>query len=299
MVRLCWAIAAVGLFTRASSAEISCFAPDGKTLADNETYVPCNKLGIQQDGIESSCCRLDGKADERDLCAATGLCLNGGVLFRGYCTDKTWKNPACVDVCTDPKKHGSSNGSVEITPCTDGKYCCGSNNLACCGTDEAFEIPTMADKSTETANRAASATRYKNSTIGLAVALGIVAFAAAAAVLWLTRKNRRLSDGLASGAVPTASPVDEQQSPAQHNGSIYDPHSPTTGTQMTSVSPAPLPHSSGDSKVVTDRAYDQRYSELDGTSLSPPYERSAASPPLHPSDFRLPEQHSVAGNHVS
>jgi hypothetical protein len=85
--------------------EVRCWAPDGKTLADNETVVPCNKLGIQQDGVYSSCCRLDGDADQRDFCTTTGLCLStaDGVLRREYCTDKTWNSPACVNVCTDPK----------------------------------------------------------------------------------------------------------------------------------------------------------------------------------------------------
>lgn len=92
----------------ARAHEVRCYAPDGHTLADNLTYVPCNKLGIEQDGVESSCCRLDGKADERDLCATSGLCLNSGVLFRGYCTDKNWDSPACINVCTN-----SSVGSTE------------------------------------------------------------------------------------------------------------------------------------------------------------------------------------------
>lgn len=85
----------------ATAQEVECWAPDGETRADNTTYVPCNKLGIQQEGVYSSCCNLDGKPGSRDLCTTTGLCLNGSVLSRGYCTDKTWDSPACVNVCTD------------------------------------------------------------------------------------------------------------------------------------------------------------------------------------------------------
>lgn len=92
---------AVSLAPLAQAQEVECWAPDGKTKADNETYVPCNKLGIEQDGVFSSCCNLDGDADERDLCTTTGLCLNGNSLFRGYCTDKSWDSDACVKVCTD------------------------------------------------------------------------------------------------------------------------------------------------------------------------------------------------------
>lgn len=88
---------------RLTAAEVTCFAPDGVTVADNETYVPCNKLGITQQGVHSSCCKLDGPADDRDLCASTGLCINNGVVNRGYCTDRTWQSPACVNVCAEPK----------------------------------------------------------------------------------------------------------------------------------------------------------------------------------------------------
>lgn len=82
--------------------EVTCYAPDGKTIGDNETYVPCNKLGITQQGVYSSCCNLDDeKASDRDLCTTTGLCLKGGILLRGYCTDQSWESDACVKVCMD------------------------------------------------------------------------------------------------------------------------------------------------------------------------------------------------------
>jgi hypothetical protein len=84
-----------------TAQEVECWAPDGITLADNTTYVPCNKLGITQEGVYSSCCNLDGEPGERDLCTTTGLCLNNGVLHRGFCTDKNWDSPACVKVCLD------------------------------------------------------------------------------------------------------------------------------------------------------------------------------------------------------
>ena len=90
---------ALGLLQIAKAQEKECWAPDGKTKADNETYVACNKLGIHQDGVHSSCCNLDGK--NRDTCDPTGLCLNDGVFFRGYCTDQSWDSPACINICTD------------------------------------------------------------------------------------------------------------------------------------------------------------------------------------------------------
>jgi len=85
----------------AHSADVQCFAPDG-SLAPNDTIVPCNNLGIAQSGIHSSCCQLLGDEHTRDLCTGTGLCLNNGIVRRGFCTDKTFNNPLCVRVCDKP-----------------------------------------------------------------------------------------------------------------------------------------------------------------------------------------------------
>jgi hypothetical protein len=114
-------LAALLVSRGAAAQEVECWAPDGETLADNTTYVPCNKLGIQQEGVYSSCCNLDGKPGERDLCTTTGLCLNGGVLSRGYCTDKNWDSPACVKVCTDDDvcRRSSFLPSFKTIYCTD------------------------------------------------------------------------------------------------------------------------------------------------------------------------------------
>jgi len=79
--------------------EVACWAPDGKTVAPNDSYVPCNKLGITQKGVFSSCCQLDGDATLRDLCTTSGLCINQGIVRREYCTDQSWQSPACVKVC--------------------------------------------------------------------------------------------------------------------------------------------------------------------------------------------------------
>lgn len=94
---------ALSLVSPARADEVTCWAPDGKTRGNNETYVPCNKLGITSDNVFSSCCALDGNPDKRDLCTVNGLCSRGNVLTRGYCTDKNWESEACVNVCTDPE----------------------------------------------------------------------------------------------------------------------------------------------------------------------------------------------------
>lgn len=115
----------ISAHTVSAQGQVTCFAPDGVTVADNETYVPCNKLGITQQGVHSSCCRLDGPAQDRDLCASTGLCINDGIIKRGYCTDKTWKSPACVNVCTDPNVCAFLNSpSSHYPPVTNDMVCC-------------------------------------------------------------------------------------------------------------------------------------------------------------------------------
>ncbi|KAI0451269.1 hypothetical protein F5B21DRAFT_487808 [Xylaria acuta] len=187
----------------AGADEVRCWAPDGKTLADNETVVPCNKLGIQQEGVYSSCCRLDGDANQRDYCTPSGLCLStfDGALRREYCTDKTWKSPACVNVCTDPENDGSSNGTIEMTDCSDGTgtYCCGRNELGCCGTDHAIVIPTQASvvSSGDTTQVAdSSSNSFKNATIGLAVAVGVLFVITTGIVSWLLHKNKLIKKQL-------------------------------------------------------------------------------------------------------
>lgn len=86
--------------------EAACYAPNGD-LANNETFVPCNKLGVEQAGVFSSCCALDGPLKERDTCSSSGLCINRqGQPRRGFCTDKSWKSKACVHVCMDFEVRG-------------------------------------------------------------------------------------------------------------------------------------------------------------------------------------------------
>jgi hypothetical protein len=42
-------------FVRVVTGEVTCYTPDGETLADNTTYFPCNKLSINQYSVYSSC----------------------------------------------------------------------------------------------------------------------------------------------------------------------------------------------------------------------------------------------------
>lgn len=195
LVRAIWAAASFGWI--AAAAEVQCWAPDGKTLADNETVVPCNKLGIQQDGVYSSCCRLDGDAEQRDYCLTSGLCVSrlDNVYRREFCTDKLWKSPACVNVCTDPKNGGSVNGTIEMTQCGDGTYCCGLQNFACCGTDNAIVVPVQASVVSSGGSGSSSGV-FKSATIGLAVVLGVVFITTAGIITWLLHQNKTMKKKL-------------------------------------------------------------------------------------------------------
>jgi hypothetical protein len=95
---------------------------------------------------------------------------------------------------------GSFNGSVELTPCTDGTFCCGHNNLTCCGTPWAILVPTQA--LTLPANITTTATAIVTETsspgpgtaavAGLGIGLGVVMLIAAGVIYYLKRQNKTL-----------------------------------------------------------------------------------------------------------
>ncbi|KAI1438346.1 hypothetical protein GGR50DRAFT_685485 [Xylaria sp. CBS 124048] len=247
--------------------EVTCWAPDG-TPADNSTTVPCDKNGIQEHGVFSSCCRLDGDPGLRDLCTSAGLCLStaDGIVRRGYCTDKTWQSPTCVNVCTDPESGGSANGTAELTPCSDGTgtYCCGHNELGCCGTDKAILIPTQV--SVMDTEGPSISTAYKDATIALAVIAGVLLIAATAVITWLHQKNkairRELSEKVAASPAP-AGPYDPPSPPFKDNSEVV-PVAMSVPFEMTS------------------NQHHQRYSELDASGMAV---RSEMRSPVPPQQF--------------
>ncbi|KAG9251870.1 uncharacterized protein F5Z01DRAFT_256023 [Emericellopsis atlantica] len=259
----------LGLVSQSQAHEKTCWAPDGKTKADNETYVPCNKLGIEEDGVHSSCCNLDGKASQRDLCVQTGLCNNDGILWRGYCTDQSWESAACVNVCTDESKGGNATGVMRLTPCGDGRYCCG-DTTACCSGEDAFSIPIQ-EEVIQGATQ--SFKTYKNATIGLAVVLGIVALAALLGIFWLLKKNRSLK-----ARQQTSTPAMEESSTAQQqqNSNNVDPYvqdqedmARTDTTSMASPhTQYPMYKPPMSPSMAEVGSNPQRYSELDATGTA-------------------------------
>lgn len=248
----------LGLVAQTQAHEKTCWAPDGKTKADNETYVPCNKLGIEEEGVQSSCCNLDGKTDERDLCAQTGLCNNDGILWRGYCTDQSWESAACVNVCTDESKGGNATGVIMLTPCGDGRYCCG-DTTACCSGEDAFSIPIQ-----EEVIKGATQTfkTYKHATIGLAALLGI---------FWLLRKSRSLkAQHQASTPAMEESPAAQQQNVDPYVHDQEDMAARTDTASMASPQHTPYqmykPPMSPTMAEVDSNPH--RYSELDATGTA-------------------------------
>ncbi|KAK1989819.1 hypothetical protein LX36DRAFT_465588 [Colletotrichum falcatum] len=272
--------AGVGLVARVLAQEAACYAPNGD-LADNETYVPCNKLGINQAGVFSSCCALDGPAEQRDICSSSGLCINRqGQPQRGFCTDKTWKSKACNQVCTDAATGGSPDGISFMTACNDGtaKYCCGRSNTTCCGTDSAFTISTQ--DSVCTANTtdgggvpAGEASPFKSATIGLAVATGIAVAAGLLSTAWLWRQNKRLKRELAEKAEPTSRPMEPQFTGAT---SSYAGGASPPQTYKSHYSASPPPTMSPNSEYHQTNVH--RYSELDASVAIARSEMGSPSP---------------------
>jgi len=91
------------------------------------------------------------------------------------------------------------SGPVEMTPCTDGTFCCGHNNLTCCGTKYAVTVPTLSlvtSGSNTTAVTTATVTATPNPGIaavaGLGIGLGVALLIASGFIIYLARKNKIL-----------------------------------------------------------------------------------------------------------
>lgn len=139
---------------------------------------------------------------------------------------------------------------------------------------------------------------FKSATIALAVLLGVVVVAAAAAIFWLTRKNKSLR-----GQVPADQPapdMTQQQQQPYHDNShnhdaavhsaapAYEAHADSTPAH--SVTGSPVPQWANKPGDGYGQQQQHRYSELDGTSLANTQDqRTPGSPPLQSPDFRIAE----------
>ena len=76
------------------AAAPACYYPEGNLAVDQ---VPCNAAVANKGENASACCNNDGNS----YCTQNGLCLQGGVLYRSSCTDKSWQSSKCPQLCTD------------------------------------------------------------------------------------------------------------------------------------------------------------------------------------------------------
>ena len=79
-------------------ADAICYYPNGTAAGfDIHDLQPCNNAPA----IHSMCCNLNN-TQTPDRCNSDGLCIppKNEKLWRHSCTDHTWKDPACLDLCT-------------------------------------------------------------------------------------------------------------------------------------------------------------------------------------------------------
>ncbi|RDW73200.1 hypothetical protein BP6252_07107 [Coleophoma cylindrospora] len=129
----CLFVLATGFAAVASAqdAGTQCYVLDGAASSD---YYRCNN----ETSGHSSCCQVG------NTCYSNGVCqgYNGAVLdyLREGCTDPSWQDPACLDVCVQYANSSSAGvrycGS-SILEATN--YCCdtgtqGVGSFACCNT---------------------------------------------------------------------------------------------------------------------------------------------------------------------
>jgi hypothetical protein len=89
---LFWSCAFALSQVNVASAFAQCYYPDGSIPTDYD-WQPCT--GAQY----SSCCI----PSEGDICQENGLCYfpDEGLDYRGTCTDITWTDPSCPQICVN------------------------------------------------------------------------------------------------------------------------------------------------------------------------------------------------------
>ncbi|KAI4176906.1 MAG: hypothetical protein LQ343_000763 [Gyalolechia ehrenbergii] len=131
------------------------------------------------------CCRTTST----DTCRDDGLCDSSwdGNVWRDFCTDPTWQAPNCVKLCLDSQGTdgdgkvskanifiqeyhlltlfpylGNTGGSVRVTQCPNGSYCCGVGSTAntCCSNG----VGVWVAKNGQTTNVNPTATASRSST---------------------------------------------------------------------------------------------------------------------------------------
>jgi hypothetical protein len=159
-IKLPFAATVTALHVHGIFASPQCYWPDGGAAQSN--YVPCNSTATA-----SACCAVN------DACTTYGWCLgSAGMVYRGGCTDPSWKSGACqAKYCFDSKinmlfqflpflkgklakavsdKASANTGDYQnLLSCSNGdltmtngynEWCCGtSGSSTCCG--YTFQLP--------------------------------------------------------------------------------------------------------------------------------------------------------------
>jgi len=164
-----------------------------------------------------------------------------------------------------------------MTACSDGTgtYCCGSNNLECCGTDRAIVIPTQGSVVSTDNNDSSDSSNssYKGATIGLAVVLGVFAIASLCAILWLLKQKKSVEQQLHE-KINQLNQEHSQQTPTPAIVTPYQDYStPATPGYKDSLAPTSPGHAPYEMN-----SQGQRYSELDASAIAPRSEMGSPRP---------------------
>ncbi|KAK7188316.1 hypothetical protein PSPO01_05507 [Paraphaeosphaeria sporulosa] len=124
-----------------------CYANNGSLYANTAaTYVPCNLTAVEN-GEHSSCCAIG------DLCMTNGLCMEpaneakgANHYWRNGCTDKTWQDPACPNVCRGDEEPNHYNAFIFYCFDPKNEFCCApqgtleagvtGRNTSCCNDED-------------------------------------------------------------------------------------------------------------------------------------------------------------------
>ena len=76
-----------------SAPTSGCYRPGGSSVGTD--YQPCNSGGA------SMCCATNRVGVDKNTCRPDNLCydLTTQLIWRESCTDVTWKDPACLELC--------------------------------------------------------------------------------------------------------------------------------------------------------------------------------------------------------
>lgn len=142
---LVYSLVCVGFFAWTTVSK-SCYYPDGIQATDN---TPC-----YQNASVSVCC------GPGFTCLSNGLCQQRQYLFRGTCTDSTWRNDDCPSYCESGRslrklsrlssfRSGGTNNHLGqqldnwVSSCPSlgsGYFCCGSDNSCCENSTFIFDL---------------------------------------------------------------------------------------------------------------------------------------------------------------